>query len=168
MRVLSLEARTEGFTLIELVTVIVILGVLAAIAGPRFFGENIFRVRGYADEIAASLRYAQKIAVASGCPVQISVAPTTGYTLMQRAASGGTCAASGTYSFAVKRPESMEAYRGTPPRGADVSATRTFTFDGSGAAAPSSGSMLQVVGQSATFAIIVDTATGLVVVQKVS
>jgi MSHA pilin protein MshC len=168
MRVISLRARANGFTLIELVTVIVILGVLAAIAGPRFFGENIFRVRGYADEVATALRYAQKIAVASGCPVQVSLAPATGYTLMQRAASGNTCATSGAYSLAVKRPDGGDDYRGTPPTGVDIGSSATFTFDGGGAATPTAGTVLTVVGQAGSYSITVDTATGLAVVQKAS
>jgi MSHA pilin protein MshC len=168
MRVIRLEARANGFTLIELVTVIVILGVVAAIAGPRFFGENIFRVRGYADEVATALRYAQKIAVASGCPVQVSLAPSSGYTLMQRAAAGNTCATSGAYSLAVKRPESADAYRGTPPTGADLGSSATFTFDGSGAAIASAGTVLTVVGQAGSYSVTIDTATGLSVVKKAS
>jgi MSHA pilin protein MshC len=170
MRAIHLETRANGFTLIELVTVIVILGVLAAIAGPRFFGENIFRVRGYADEVATALRYAQKISVASGCPVQVSAAPATGYTLRQRAASGGTCAASGAYTLDVKRPDGGDAYRGTPPSGVDLSSSATFTFDGSGAATPSAGTgmVLTVVGQSGSYSITVDAGTGLAVVKKAS
>ncbi len=54
----------RGFTLIELVMTIIIVGILAAVIAPRFSGSDIFRERGFADQVKASLRYAQKAAIA--------------------------------------------------------------------------------------------------------
>jgi len=73
---------TAGFTIVELVAVILIVGVIAAVAGPRFFDVNIFRQQGFYDETIAAIRYAQKYAVATGCAVQVAVAGN-GYTLTQ-------------------------------------------------------------------------------------
>lgn len=53
-----------GFTLVELVMTMVIAGILAAVVAPRFFDNNIFQSRGFADQIQATLRYAQKVAIA--------------------------------------------------------------------------------------------------------
>lgn len=56
--------RAAGFTLVELVTVIVLIGILGAIGVSRFFDNTAFENRGYADQAKSIIRYAQKLAVA--------------------------------------------------------------------------------------------------------
>jgi MSHA pilin protein MshC len=53
-----------GFTLIELVTVIILMGVLGAIGASRFFDSSAFENRAYADQAKTIIRYAQKLAIA--------------------------------------------------------------------------------------------------------
>jgi MSHA pilin protein MshC len=155
----SHTARTRGYTIVELVVVIVILGVIAAIAGPKFFGTRVFSERGYADEVASSLRYAQKIAVASGCNVRFAIT-LAGYNAMQQAPSGNRCdAASGVWSTAVKRPDGSPL-AGTPPSDANVAAAATMTFDAKGAIV--SGATNLSVG---AYTLTVNAASGFVVVQ---
>jgi MSHA pilin protein MshC len=54
----------DGFTLIELIMVIVMLGVLAVFAAPRIFNTGDFSARGFHDETMSLLRFAQKTAIA--------------------------------------------------------------------------------------------------------
>lgn len=70
----------RGFTLIELVMVIVILGVLAMFAAPRLFNNSTFTGRGLHDETMALLRFGQKTAIAQRRTVCVNV-NSTGITM---------------------------------------------------------------------------------------
>lgn len=56
--------RCKGFTLVELVLILVIAGILAVFALPRMFDRNTFDTRAWSDEAKAMVRYAQKMAIA--------------------------------------------------------------------------------------------------------
>lgn len=53
------NSSTKGFTLIELVIVIIVLGVLAAIAVPKFIGKSSFEDYTVQDQLLARLRLVQ-------------------------------------------------------------------------------------------------------------
>src|SRR5688500_6990929 len=97
--------RQIGVTLVELAAVVVITGILAAVAVPRMFDNRVFQERGYADEIASSLRYARRIAIASGCNVRVTV-NAAGYSAAQPSIhrdAAGACA--GAWDVAVQSPD---------------------------------------------------------------
>jgi MSHA pilin protein MshC len=64
---------TAGFSLIELIVVIIIVGILAATVAPRFFDSSVFQSRGFADQVQATLRYAQKEAIAQHRNVCVAI-----------------------------------------------------------------------------------------------
>jgi MSHA pilin protein MshC len=89
----SFKSNTEflrGFTLVELIMVMVIVGILGAVVAPRFFDANVFKSRGFADQVQTSLRYAQKIAIAQRGFVCVTFTATT-----VRLSTGTTFACSG-------------------------------------------------------------------------
>lgn len=144
-----------GFTVVELVTTIVLLGILGAVAGPRFFAHQPFAARGYADEVAASLRAAQKVAVSSGCDVRVTI-DNAGYSASQRPLAGGDCASTGAWSVPVLTM-SGAPLSGSRPRDVTLSRSLTLTFTGAGALTGASQSF-----RLGTFTVDVDGQTGLV------
>lgn len=58
-----MKRRPSGFTIVELVTVMVVIGILAAIAVPRLGQLDAFTSSAYRNEILSALHHAQKSAV---------------------------------------------------------------------------------------------------------
>ena len=64
-------AGQRGFTLVELIVVIVIAGIMAAAVASRFFDRASYDVSGYTEQVRSLLRYGQKLAVAQNRPVYV-------------------------------------------------------------------------------------------------
>ena len=147
--------RYQGFTLVELVACIVIMGVLAAVAGPRFLNTLPFQQRGYVDEVAGAIRYAQRVAIASDCSVAFTL-DATGYQAALQAGTGPVCP-----STLVPTRGDGTALSGAPPTGVTVApATTQFTFTNTGAVAVAPAPIS--VG---SFTLTLGAGSGLVTVQ---
>ncbi|MES2297878.1 MAG: type II secretion system protein [Pseudomonadota bacterium] len=62
-----------GFTLIELITVIILVGILGTVAAGRFFERKGFDAVAFTDQARSMLRYGQKIAIAQNRPVYVQL-----------------------------------------------------------------------------------------------
>jgi MSHA pilin protein MshC len=69
--------KMRGFTLVELITVMVIVGILAVSVLPRFFTVSDFEDRGSADQVKSMLRFAQKTAIAQHRNISVAISTAT-------------------------------------------------------------------------------------------
>ena len=116
----------KGFTLVELVTVIVLLGILSVYAAPKIFDLGIFRARGFFDETQSALRYAQKLAVGSGCAVQVTITSSS-YALNQPSACNGS-----PFDQLVPHPDGSPSFAATAPAGVILAPATTLVYNSLG------------------------------------
>jgi len=68
------RCHQQGFTIVELITVMILIGTLAAFAVPRLGGITGFSGAGYAADVRGALAHARRTAVASRRHVCVTVA----------------------------------------------------------------------------------------------
>lgn len=123
----------RGFTLIELVMILVIVGILSVAVVPRYFSTPTYNKQVFYDEIINSVRYARKLAVGSGTHVQVSVTSTS--ITLQRRTEGANCAAA-TFTAITDPATQSSGYVKQAPSGVTLtfSADWPIYFDGLGRA----------------------------------
>ena len=140
----------RGFTLVELIVILVILGILAVVVLPRFFDRKEFDARAFLDETAAALRYAQKAAIAERRTVCAAFTANS-VTLTVRSMPG-----SGPCDTPLAGPGGTAPYTVTAAGGVTfTSAPASLSFDAEGR--PSAGATLAVSGISATLTVEAET-----------
>jgi MSHA pilin protein MshC len=147
-----------GFSLVELITTLILVGILAVVAIPRLVGVEAYNTRAFSDRVLAGLRYAQKQAIAKRRKVCVSVLANS--VTFQYASVAGAAAAcdlplagpGGVSPFVVMAESSGAGNVVLAP-------VTTFSFNALGR--PSTGQVFTVTGDSVV-TIRVESETGYV------
>ncbi len=150
----SHRKQSIGFTLIELIAVIIIMGIIGAIVTPKFFNSTDFKARGFADHVLATLRYAQKAAIAQHRLVCVDLNSTTSKLTLTIAnlSSDTSCGAT-----VLNLPDSTDNSL-TAPSGVSFSPTSTVNFNALGQA----NAATEITISSITAHIFIEAETGYV------
>ncbi|MBL4606298.1 MAG: prepilin-type N-terminal cleavage/methylation domain-containing protein [Pseudomonadales bacterium] len=151
--------RDSGFTIIELISVVVILGIVTAAAIPLMSSKSVFDERFFYDDLLQALRFSQRLSVASGCSVQLSMSGTA-FSLLQDSSCNS---ASPSFDKTVYLPGSADAYQNSDlPSGTSYSSTVSpIVFNSLGQAKNSGGNVFsQAAIVLGSRIILVDGETG--------
>jgi MSHA pilin protein MshC len=132
--------------MVELIVVMILVGILGAIGAARFFNRTGFDAAAYAEQGAAMLRYAQKLAIAQNRPVYVQTSnqgiklcytatSPCGNNERIAAPSGSNSGSTGTRAFCTGGGSYAPAWacEGVPPgAGMTLNGTAVFYFNGLG------------------------------------
>ncbi len=172
--------RAHGFTLVELIMVLVVIGILSAVGAARFFDRASYDAASYTEQMRSLIRYGQKIAIAQNRPVFVrlngaSVALCFGGTTCDpatqvRPAAGNN---SGSTSTAAVCATASWACEGNPAGVSYASTVASFYFDPLGRPCAASDAFtalnctfqklsINVTGDGSTRVVVVEAETGYV------
>ncbi|HEX6929525.1 MAG TPA: GspH/FimT family pseudopilin [Gammaproteobacteria bacterium] len=148
------SALANGFTLVELVVIVLVLGILAMVASARFADQKSFEARGYYDELVSATRFAQRHAVSSGCTVRIDILAST-YALTTQDSICG-------FGTAIQSP-SGSVFSGTAPAGVTVTGgTGSYLFDARGNVGTAVDTTVTVAGGGSSLSFVITGISGFV------
>lgn len=145
-----------GFTLVELVMVIVVIGILSFYAVARMSQRSDSDAHGYAEQLASTVRYAQKAAVAQRRTIYVNVDSAT--------ARVWACLDNALACTQPLMAPAGGALNLTAPSGIALSTTGTaqMSFDAMGRPSFASVVQLQISSTSANFTVRIEPDSGYV------
>lgn len=138
--------------MVELILVIAIAGVLAAVAVPRMVGRNAFDERGFADQLAATVRFAHKLAVAQRRDVFVRLTASDAMLCYDAACATPAPGPGGEKPYTVNAPNGV----------AIASPVPTLDFDAGGRPVNLTAQLDIRVNGSGTHHVLVEQETGYV------
>ncbi len=128
-------AAPEGFTLVELIMVIVLISILAVSVVPKFMDTSAISLQGGAALVVADIRYTQELAMSTHTSKTI------------------TFTTNDTYYTVNSQTMNL-------PSRVSISSGATFTFNSLGEPTTGGGSSVEIQAGSSTKAITVESYTG--------
>ena len=157
---LFFNRQSNGFTMIELVMVMVLAGILAIAVIPRFANKSAFDERGFFDQTISMVRYAQKVAIAQRRDVYVNVIPNT---ICLTYAADITCTSSVVTNQVINPADQAWFKRDATTAkqvGGSFAAATSFSFSALGK--PSAGTVINVLSTGPVQTIKVEAETGYV------
>ncbi len=156
MSSMSHPTKTTGFTMIELIVVMIIVGIMAVTVLPRMSLLGGFESVGFRDQTVATLRYAQKTALAQRRIVCVAIA-STGLTLTMDTDTppNGVCEGIGS----LTPPFTPRPGTGLSGKDSSAVAMTSFNFNTIGGTNQTGTLTLSITGADN---ILVDAETGYV------
>lgn len=156
------QRSQSGFTLVELIVVMIIIGIMAVLVLPRFDLLKGFDEIGYYDKVKATLEYARKSAVAQRRNVRVALAGNALTLSIDNDVPEGLGAFTFPSALALPTPDNAcggAANQICAPTGIALAGPATLTFTPLGV--PSAAGAYTVTGDAA-HAITVEAETGYV------
>ena len=146
-----MRAPSRGFTLVELIVVMLVMAVLAAVALPRMTDRRALQERGFLDQLRALVQYSRKVAQTQRREVCVLLAPGQVQAVY---ANGAAC----NLAAPVATPGSNEPFVIPVPAGVVLGGVALVRFSTAGQPAPNADHVISVGGNSVT----VSRETGIV------
>jgi prepilin-type N-terminal cleavage/methylation domain-containing protein len=150
----------QAFTLIEIMIVVVIIGIAAAMAVPMISSGASFQIRSAGNEVAADLEYAKSMAISRGRPYSV-VFNTSTASYQIKDSSGNVVTPPGrksTTAFGAGTRLDSVAINSV----SFTSGTVTFDYLGS----PNAGGTVQLLAGVLTKTVTVEPVTGFISVSN--
>lgn len=144
--------KSAGFTLMELTMVIVVVAILSMVAFGKFARVESFQAFGFADSAKATVRFAQKVAIAQRRVVVVA--------LNAGAGSLSVCYANAACAAPVIDPTTGQAMVLRAPSGVSIAGPAAISFDGLGRTP--AGATFTISGDGTAHAFVVEAETGYV------
>ncbi|HTT10650.1 MAG TPA: GspH/FimT family pseudopilin [Burkholderiaceae bacterium] len=151
----GLPVHARGFTLVELIMVVLLLGILSFFAGSHLSDRNQANARGFAEQVASTLRFAQKAAIAQRRNIYVNI-DTTARRVRACLDASTSCAS----PLASPGGGSLDI---TGASGLTLTSGATqFSFDALGRPSFTSNLVLTSSANGSTFTVTVQTESGYV------
>ncbi len=134
---------SRGFTMVELIVVICVMGIMATLAMTRSVDRTALHEKGFRDQLAAMLRHARKLAISQQRNVCVLLGPAQVSAVY---AAGAVC----NPAAPVAEPGNASPFVLAVPAGVVLAGPASVSFNASGQPSPNADQVINVGTQVLT------------------